>query len=118
MSADVVEAAGPSAGPPQAGPDPLGGSTAVPGGRGVVSPGVWRTAWRRFKGDRVGMVSLVIVAAFLLLIVASASGLVSAMRPSHRRVTPGCARAGSARPCNPGPGPGAEGAEGVVFGAA
>jgi hypothetical protein len=41
------------------------------------SEGVWRTAWRRFKGDRVGMVSLVIVLAFLLLIVASASGLVA-----------------------------------------
>jgi oligopeptide transport system permease protein len=41
------------------------------------SEGVWRTAWRRFKGDRVGMVSLVIVLAFLLLIVAAASGLVA-----------------------------------------
>ena len=29
------------------------------------SEGVWRTAWRRFRGDRVGMVSLLIVAAFL-----------------------------------------------------
>ncbi len=41
------------------------------------SEGVWRTAWRRFRGDRVGMVSLVIVAAFLLLIAAAASGLVA-----------------------------------------
>ena len=41
------------------------------------SEGVWRTAWRRFKGDRVGMVSLVIVLAFLLLIVAAATGLVA-----------------------------------------
>ena len=32
------------------------------------SEGVWRTAWRRFKGDRVGMVSLWIVGAFLLLV--------------------------------------------------
>ncbi len=41
------------------------------------SEGVWRTAWRRFRGDRVGMVSLVVVLAFLLLIVAAATGLVA-----------------------------------------
>ena len=41
------------------------------------SEGVWRTAWRRFRGDRVGMVSLVIVAAFLVLIAAAALGLVA-----------------------------------------
>ena len=41
------------------------------------SAGVWLTAWRRFKGDRVGMVCLVIVAAFLLLIACAASGLVA-----------------------------------------
>ncbi len=41
------------------------------------SEGVWRTAWRRFRGDRVGMVSLVIVAAFLLLILLSATRLVA-----------------------------------------
>jgi peptide/nickel transport system permease protein len=39
--------------------------------------GVWRTAWRRFRGDRVGIVSLTIVAAFLLLIVLSATRLVA-----------------------------------------
>jgi len=38
------------------------------------SEGVWRAAWRRFQGDRVGMVSLVIVAAFLLLIALAATG--------------------------------------------
>jgi peptide/nickel transport system permease protein len=38
--------------------------------------GVWRTAWRRFLGDRVGLASLAIVAAFLLLIGLSALGLV------------------------------------------
>jgi peptide/nickel transport system permease protein len=42
------------------------------------SEGVWRIAWRRFRGDRVGMVSMVIVAAFLLLIAASALRLVAA----------------------------------------
>jgi oligopeptide transport system permease protein len=37
-------------------------------GRAERSEGVWRAAWRRFKTDRVGLVSLVIVIAFLLLI--------------------------------------------------
>ena len=41
------------------------------------SEGVWHAAWRRFRADRVGLVSLVIVAAFLLLIVLSALGLVA-----------------------------------------
>lgn len=42
---------GPRAGPPQAGPRPLGGPSAVPGGRGVPSPCVnvcrmnLRTGW-------------------------------------------------------------------------
>ena len=43
----------------------------------VRSAGVWLTAWRRFKGDRVGMVCLVIVAAFLFLIAFAATGLVA-----------------------------------------
>jgi oligopeptide transport system permease protein len=41
------------------------------------SEGVWHAAWRRFKSDRVGLVSLLVVAAFLLLIVLSATGLVA-----------------------------------------
>jgi peptide/nickel transport system permease protein len=41
------------------------------------SEGVWHAAWRRFKADRVGLVSLVVVALFLLLIVASGLGLVA-----------------------------------------
>ena len=41
------------------------------------SEGVWHAAWRRFKADRVGMLSLVIVALFVLLIVAAATGLVA-----------------------------------------
>jgi oligopeptide transport system permease protein len=41
------------------------------------SLGVWRTAWRRYRGDRVGMVCLIIVGAFLLLIAAAALGLVA-----------------------------------------
>lgn len=41
------------------------------------SEGVWAAAWRRFKGDRVGLVSLVIVISFLLLIVLSFTGVVA-----------------------------------------
>jgi len=41
------------------------------------SEGVWRTAWWRFRGDRVGMVSLCIVGAFLVLILLSATRLVA-----------------------------------------
>ncbi len=39
------------------------------------SEGVWQAAWRRFKADRVGLVSLWIVAAFVLLILAAALNL-------------------------------------------
>ena len=41
------------------------------------SEGVWHAAWRRFKADRVGLVSLVIVAGFVLLILLAALGLVA-----------------------------------------
>ncbi len=41
------------------------------------SPGVWAQAWARLKRDRVGMWSLYIVAAFLVLVLASAAGLVA-----------------------------------------
>ena len=41
------------------------------------SEGVWRAGWRRFKADRVGMVSMFIVLGFLLLIAAAATGLVA-----------------------------------------
>jgi peptide/nickel transport system permease protein len=41
------------------------------------SEGVWVAAWRRLRSDRVGMVSLAIVIAFLLLILGSALGLVA-----------------------------------------
>jgi peptide/nickel transport system permease protein len=41
------------------------------------SEGVWHAAWRRFKSDRVGVICALIVAAFLLLILASWSGLVA-----------------------------------------
>jgi peptide/nickel transport system permease protein len=41
------------------------------------SEGVWHAAWRRFKADRVGLVCLLIVAAFVLLIVLAAGGVVA-----------------------------------------
>ena len=41
------------------------------------SEGVWHAAWRRFKTDRVGVVSALIVLAFLVLIVFSALGMVA-----------------------------------------
>jgi len=41
------------------------------------SAGVWSAAWRRLRSDRVGLVSLVIVGAFLLLILLAALGLVA-----------------------------------------
>jgi peptide/nickel transport system permease protein len=41
------------------------------------SEGVWHAAWRRFKADRVGLVSLIIVLLFIVLIALSALGLVA-----------------------------------------
>ncbi|HEX5687338.1 MAG TPA: ABC transporter permease, partial [Ideonella sp.] len=41
------------------------------------SEGVWHAAWRRFRMDRVGLVSATIVILFLLLIAAAAVGLVA-----------------------------------------
>lgn len=42
-----------------------------------VSPGLWTLAWRRLRADRVAMVSLWIVAAFLVMMVLSGSGLIA-----------------------------------------
>ena len=39
--------------------------------------GVWRSAWRRFRRDGVGMVSLAVVLAYVLLIACTGSGLVA-----------------------------------------
>jgi len=49
----------------------------APGDALQHSEGVWHAAWRRFQSDRVGLVSLVVVVAYLLLIVASSLGLVA-----------------------------------------
>jgi len=44
----------------------------------TVSPGLWTLAWRRLRADRVGMVSLVIVAAFIVMMILSGAGLIAA----------------------------------------
>ena len=41
------------------------------------SSGVWRNAWKRLRQDRVGMVSLVVVAIFIVAGIGSATGLVA-----------------------------------------
>ncbi|TWI65490.1 peptide/nickel transport system permease protein [Pseudoduganella lurida] len=42
------------------------------------SAGLWTLAWKRLRADRLAMAALAVVAAFLLLLVLSASGLVAA----------------------------------------
>lgn len=44
----------------------------------AASPGLWALAWRRLSADKVAMGALAVVAAFLLMLVLSASGLVAA----------------------------------------
>ena len=44
---------------------------------GSTRDGVWRAAWRRLRHDRVGIASLGVVGAFVLLVAASAIGLVA-----------------------------------------
>jgi peptide/nickel transport system permease protein len=42
------------------------------------SPGVWRLAWRRLRNDRAAVAASIVVAAFALLVLASATGLIAA----------------------------------------
>ncbi|HJV01495.1 MAG TPA: ABC transporter permease [Burkholderiaceae bacterium] len=44
----------------------------------LASPGLWALAWRRLRGDRLAMAALAVVAAFLLMLLLSASGLIVA----------------------------------------
>ncbi|CAN5818161.1 ABC transporter permease [soil metagenome] len=44
----------------------------------TVSPGLWALAWRRLRADRVAMIALAIVLAFLITLLLSASGLIAA----------------------------------------
>jgi len=43
----------------------------------TVSPGLWALAWKRLKSDNVGMVSLAIVIVFILMMIASGTGLIA-----------------------------------------
>lgn len=52
-------------------------SSPPPASAPAASLGVWGAAWKRFKSDKVGLVSLGIVAAFLLLVIAAGVGLVA-----------------------------------------
>jgi peptide/nickel transport system permease protein len=45
--------------------------------RHAVSPSLWALAWKRLMGDRVALVSLAIVVAFLLLMILSGTGLIA-----------------------------------------
>ncbi len=53
---------------------PAAGAHAVPH---TVSPGLWALGWKRLKSDHVGMVSLAIVAAFIVMMILSGVGLVA-----------------------------------------
>jgi len=43
----------------------------------TVSPGLWALAWKRLKSDHVGMVSLAIVVAFIVMMILSGTGLIA-----------------------------------------
>jgi peptide/nickel transport system permease protein len=43
----------------------------------TVSPGLWALAWKRLRSDNVGMVSLAIVGVFILMMIASGTGLIA-----------------------------------------
>jgi oligopeptide transport system permease protein len=47
-------------------------------GASAASPGLWALAWRRLRRDRVAVASMLVVAAFLALMLASMLGLVAA----------------------------------------
>jgi peptide/nickel transport system permease protein len=42
------------------------------------SPGLWALAWRRLRADRLAMAALAVVAAFILMVVLSATGMIAA----------------------------------------
>ena len=50
----------------------------APASAAQESIGVWHAAWRRLRGDRLGMAALAVVLIFVLMIVLTASGLVAA----------------------------------------
>jgi peptide/nickel transport system permease protein len=42
------------------------------------SPGLWALAWRRLRADRLAMAALALVAAFILMVMLSATGMIAA----------------------------------------
>ncbi len=44
----------------------------------IISPGLWALAWRRLRRDKIAMLALAVVGAFLLMLVLSMSGLIVA----------------------------------------
>ncbi len=52
----------------------------------VSSPGLWVLAWRRLRRDRVAMVSLALVAVYLLIVAAAAVGWIAADWPREAGV--------------------------------
>jgi len=43
----------------------------------TVSPGLWALAWKRLQSDHVGMVSLAVVVAFIVMMILSGTGLIA-----------------------------------------
>lgn len=43
----------------------------------TISPGLWALAWRRLQSDHVGMASLAVVLAFIVMMILSGTGLVA-----------------------------------------
>ncbi len=86
------------------------------------SHGVWHAAWRRLRTDRVGMASLGVVAAFVLLIAASALGWVAGDwqreigMPSAPPTFVGVRPAADAAAGNDGGDQGAQGGQGNIGG--
>jgi len=89
---------------------------AAPATTAIAPPrgrGVWSAAWRRLRQDRVGMVSLAVVAVFLVLIVLASLHLVAASWQEERAVpsapptflgsAPPAAKAAGAIPTPQGP---------------
>ena len=52
-------------------------ATSQPAQENQSSPGLWALAWRRLRADNVAMIALTIVAAFLLTILLSATGIIA-----------------------------------------
>ena len=67
----------------------------VPAGAPLRSEGVWQAAWRRFRKDRVGVVSLIVVAAFLLLILLLPLAVVACGPDSSEQVIKKAEKAGT-----------------------